>query len=104
MLKFVVESNAVLSHTVQGYSHHEYHGMYSPANTMRYVNVLKNDLLEFDAAAIAKAESDFVQAVKPDMERIVAQHGGMLLCGVPRSKREGSYPALKQGLKRRMLC
>ena len=85
---------------VVGYYHDEYYGMSSPANRILFVNVLKNDRLRSSPGEIVAGEMQLAHAVRADFARITQLHGARTLVGVPRSKREASYPWEKMGLKR----
>jgi len=85
---------------VIGYFHDEYYGMYSPDNRLRFVNALKNDRRNTPAEVIRQNEMLLVSAIRGDLMRITQMYGRLTLCGVPRSKRENSYPWDKMGLKR----
>lgn len=100
MLQAQLSFNCSGAKTVQAYFHAEYFGMWSPLNSIRFVNVLKNDLLQFSPSDVEASERELVQAVRGDWARIVEWHGNLTVCGVPRSKREASYPGAKMGLKR----
>ena len=85
---------------VAGYYHDEYYGMSSPNNRIRFVNVLKNDRCNTPSEVICQNEKLLAAAIRGDLARITQKHGRLTLCGVPRSKRENSYPWSKMGLKR----
>lgn len=85
---------------VDGYFHDEYYGMSSPNNRIRFVNVLKNDYQNASPDEIRFAEVTLAAAIRNDLARITQHYGPLTLVGVPRSKRESSYPWSKMGLKR----
>lgn len=86
--------------SVDGFFHDEYYGMSSPNNRIRFVNVLKNDYQNASPDEIRFAEEILADAIRHDLARITRHYGPMTLVGVPRSKREASYPQSKMGLKR----
>ncbi len=92
--------NTNRSFAVTAYFHDEYYGMYDSKNRIRFVNALKNDRLSLSKDAICANEIALAEAIHDDLARITAKHGSLTLVGVPRSKREASYPWLKRGLKR----
>ncbi len=88
------------SHSVVGYYHDEYPGMYHPENRILFVNRLKNDCLQVSHNGIVANEVALAEAIRDDLARITAKHGPLTLVGVPRSKREAGYPWEQMGLKR----
>lgn len=88
------------AHKVVGYFHAPYYSMRDPRNAgIRFINVLKNDFGEMSAMVPAGEES-LKRVLTEDFARIVQMHGRLTVVGIPRSKREASYPAAKMGLKR----
>ena len=85
---------------VTAYFHDEYYRMHDPKNRILFVNILKNDLLRVAKEAIVKSEIELADAIRDDLALITQMHGSLTLVGVPRSKREESYPWAKMGLKR----
>lgn len=95
-----VNNDTGVSVRVAGYYHDKYYGMSSPDNRIRFVNVLKNDRRNVPPAAIRQNEKLLADAIHDDLVCITQMYGRLTLCGVPRSKRENSYPWDKMGLKR----
>lgn len=102
MLESTFEFTYTSGHKIQvvGYYHDEYYGMSSPNNRVRFVNTLKNDRLTSSRDEILSGEIQLANAIRGDLARITQKHGALTLVGVPRSKREESYPWAKMGLKR----
>lgn len=88
------------SHQVDAYFHAPYFSMHDPRNAdIRFVNTLKNDFMDM-TAMVPAAEAALTRTLAADFGQIVQAHGPMTVVGIPRSKREDSYPACKMGLKR----
>jgi len=87
------------SQGVKAYFHAEYYGMNSANNTIKYVNYLKNDLGTF-THLVPASEQMLTKVLAADFAELVRRHGCMTVVGIPRSKREDSYPTNKMGLKR----
>ena len=86
---------------VVGYFHDWYYTMRDPRNTMHYLTNLKNDIPPYHTPDIIReSEAELAQVLRQDFAWIVSAHGAMTVCGVPRSKRENSYPFSQMGLKR----
>lgn len=86
---------------VTGYFHDWYYTMKDPRNTMRFLTDLKNDIPPYKTPEqITQSEAKLAQVLRNDFAGIVSVYGTMTVCGVPRSKRESSYPFSQMGLKR----
>ena len=86
---------------VVGYFHDWYYTMRDPRNIMHYLTNLKNDIPPYHTPDIIReSEAELAQVLREDFARIVSMYGAMTVCGVPRSKRESSYPFSQMGLKR----
>ena len=92
--------DAMLDYQVKCYYHAPYLGMRHPENTIPFVNVLKNDFCTRRAHEIAESESALRDVLRNDFARIVALHGPLTVCGIPRSKAETAYSQSQMGLKR----
>lgn len=100
MLTGVVSNSIYLNGGVQGYFHDWYYSMDDERNAhIKFINFLKNDFLTF-TSLVPSSERKLTQVLVEDLREIVAVHGQLTVCGIPRSKREGTYPASKMGLKR----
>ncbi|MBO4288119.1 MAG: amidophosphoribosyltransferase [Kiritimatiellae bacterium] len=99
MLHGKIGKDVFLSREVDLYFHDLYHGFGSPKNTLAYVNYLKNDLRYYDAQ-VSQSEDKAAMVLAADLEKLVGLYGPLTVCGVPRSKREDTYPFEKTGLKR----
>lgn len=91
--------DAFLGRDVDLYFHDHYYGFSSPANTIRYINYLKNDCRDFDNH-ISICENIAAAVLAADLAELVRVYGPLTVCGIPRSKREDTYPPEKMGLKR----
>lgn len=99
MLRF--EMTQGVGSTVVGYFHDWYYTMKDPRNTMLFLTNLKNDIPPYHTPDVIKeSEAELAQILRRDFADIVSAHGAMTVCGVPRSKRESSYPSSQMGLKR----
>lgn len=86
---------------VIGYFHDWYYTRKDPRNTMLFLTNLKNDIPPYHTPnVIRESEAELAQLLRQDFAYIVSVHGAMTVCGVPRSKRESSYPFSQMGLKR----
>lgn len=94
-----IGNDAFLGRDVDLYFHDFYHGFSSPANTLRYVNYLKNDRRGYDSL-IGACEEEAAAVLAADLAVLVQKYGPLTVCGIPRSKRDDSYPAEQMGLKR----
>lgn len=100
MLKGPVANSEYLKGSVQGYFHDWYYSMNDERNAhIKFINFLKNDFFDF-TNIVPACEQRLSNILVEDFQRIVDLHGRLTVCGVPRSKRESSYPASKMGLKR----
>ncbi len=88
-----------LDRDVDLYFHDLYHGFRSTNNSIIYVNYLKNDCRDYDNR-IADSEDKAAGVLAADLMKLVGLYGPLTVCGIPRSKREKSYPPEKMGLKR----
>ena len=87
--------------SVRGYFHDWYYTRRDPRNTMQYLTNIKNDIPPYHSAEVlCQSEAQLAQVLRCDLNKIVIRHGVMTVCGVPRSKRESSYPYSQMGLKR----
>ena len=87
--------------TVTGYFHDWYYTRKDPRNTMLYLTNLKNDIPPYHTPdVIRQSEAELAQVLRNDLAGIISVYGAMTVCGVPRSKRESSYPFSQMGLKR----
>ena len=91
--------DAFLDRDVDFYFHDFYHGFNSSANTLKYINHLKNDRRDYDRV-IAQCEDKAATVLAADLTELVGMYGPLTVCGIPRSKRESVYPPEKMGLKR----
>jgi len=89
------------------FAHDWYYTMNDPRNTMRFITNLKNDIPPYHAPeVIHRSEIELYNVLREDFSRIIARDrqcgddGRFVVCGVPRSKREASYPYSQMGLKR----
>lgn len=86
---------------VTGYFHDWYYTRKDPRNTMLYLTNLKNDIPPYHTPdVIRQSEAELAQVLRNDLAGIISVYGAMTVCGVPRSKRESSYPFSQMGLKR----
>lgn len=86
---------------VIGYFHDWYYTRKDPRNTMLYLTNLKNDIPPYHTPdVIRESEAELAQVIRHDFADLVSAYGAMTVCGVPRSKRERSYPFSQMGLKR----
>ena len=86
---------------VFAYCHDWYYTRNDPRNTMRYLTDLKNDIPPYRSMAeLQKSEKRLAEVLRADFKKLVARHGQLTVCGVPRSKRENGYPYSQMGLKR----
>lgn len=93
-------TSVIGSHNVSGFFHAEYYSMRDPRNAgIGFVNYLKNDLGTF-GHLVPQSEGRLVATLQNDFAHLVRKFGQMTVVGIPRSKREASYPADKMGLKR----
>ena len=99
MLHGKIGHDMYLDREVDLYFHDHYYGFSSPENALRYINYLKNDLRGFDNL-IAQSEETATKVLAADLSELVNLYGPLTVCGIPRSKREDSYPPEKMGLKR----
>ena len=99
MLHGKIGSDAFLDRDVDLYFHDNYYGFSSAANTLKYVNYLKNDRRDYDAI-IQKCEDKAADVLAKDLAELVGVYGPLTVCGIPRSKREDLYHPAKMGLKR----
>ena len=68
---------------------------------MLYLTNLKNDIPPYHTPdVIRQSEAELAQVLRNDLAGIISVYGAMTVCGVPRSKRESSYPFSQMGLKR----
>ena len=88
-------------HTVKSYFHDWYYTMRDPRNTMRFITNLKNDIPPYHSLEVLRqSEQELADVLFCDFQEIVRLHGSLVVCGVPRSKRESIYPDSQMGLKR----
>lgn len=99
MLHGIIGNDAFLDRDVHLYCHAPYYGFSSADNTLTYVNYLKNDRRGYDKL-IAQSEDVAAKVLSSDLAELVDAYGSLTVCGIPRSKRENSYPPEKMGLKR----
>ena len=99
MLHGKIGNDAFLDRDVDLYFHAYYYGFSSSENSIRYVNYLKNDRRNYDNV-IAQCEDRAASVLAADLSELVKVYGPLTVCGIPRSKREDSYPEEKMGLKR----
>ena len=100
MLKGTISKNELLSQDVQGYFNSCYYSMNDARNAqIKFINYLKNDFRQFDSI-IPVCEKRLSALLAADFAEIVRLHGPLTVCGIPRSKREASYPSEMMGLKR----
>ena len=99
MLHGKMGKDAFLDRDVDLYFHDHYYGFSSAENAIKYVNYLKNDRRTFDKL-IAASEDRAASVLAADLSELVGVYGPLTVCGVPRSKREDTYPPEKMGLKR----
>lgn len=99
MLHGKMGKDAFLDRDVDLYFHDHYYGFSSAENAIKYVNYLKNDRRTFDKL-IAASEDRAASVLAADLAELVGVYGPLTVCGVPRSKREDTYPPEKMGLKR----
>ena len=79
--------------SVRGYFHDWYYTRRDPRNTMHYLTDIKNDIPPYHSAEVLRqSEAQLAQVLRCDLNKIFIRHGAMTVCGVPRSKRESSYP------------
>ena len=100
MLSGKIKKGVFLHQEIIGYFHDWYYGMYDPKNNIKFVNYLKNDLGNISTELLTKSEGELTRVLVEDFSEIVNRHGMLTVCGVPRSKKESSYPYAKMGLKR----
>ena len=94
-----IGNDAFLNSDVDLYFHDYYYGFSSAANTLKYVNYLKNDRRDYDAV-IGACEEKAAMVLAADLEQLVRVYGPLTVCAIPRSKREEAYHPAKMGLKR----
>ena len=99
MIHGKIGNDAFLGCDVDLYFHDCYYGFSSSANSLKYVNYLKNDRRDFDAV-ITQCENKAAAVLAGDLAELVKVYGPLTVCGIPRSKREDTYPPEKMGLKR----
>lgn len=99
MLHGKMGKDAFLSSDIDLYFHDHYYGFSSQANTIKFVNYLKNDRRNYDAV-ITRCEDKAASVLADDLAMLVHMYGPLTVCGIPRSKREDSYHESKMGLKR----
>lgn len=99
MLHGKIGNDAFLGRDVDLYFHDHYYGFSSSANTLKYINYLKNDRRNYDAV-IPQCEDKAASVLAADLDALVRQYGPLTVCGIPRSKREDFYHPAKMGLKR----
>ena len=81
------------------YFHDYYYGFSSEKNRLKYVNYLKNDRRDYDAV-IPQCEDLAAKVLAEDLSELVKLYGPLTVCGIPRAKRDVSYPVEKMGFKR----
>ena len=99
MLRGKIGKDKFLGRDVDLYFHAHYYGFSSAKNSIKYVNYLKNDCRTYDDR-IAACEVKAAMVLGADLSELVNLYGPLTVCGIPRSKREDSYPSEKMGLKR----
>ena len=95
----IIGNDAFLDRDTNLYFHDYYYGFSSAANKIKYVNYLKNDRRDFDNL-IAQCEDIAAKVLAADLAELVGIYGPLTVCGIPRSKREDTYPREMMGLKR----
>ena len=99
MIRDRIGNDAFLRLPVDLYFHDYYYGFSSPVNNLKYVNYLKNDRRDFDAV-VPSCEDVAASVLAYDLDVLVRMYGPLMVCGIPRSKREDAYHPAKMGLKR----
>ena len=99
MLHGKIGLDVFLAKDIDLYFHDFYYGFSSSLNTIKYINYLKNDRREYDAE-IGACEEKAAKVLAVDLDELVKAYGPLTVCGIPRAKREDSYPSEKMGLKR----
>lgn len=83
------------------YFHDWYYTMRDPRNTMRFITTLKNDIPPYHSSEeLLNSEKELADILLGDFLEIYDEYDYLTVCGVPRSKRESSYPVSQMGLKR----
>ena len=79
MLHGKIGMDAFLGRDVDLYFHDHYYGFSSSANTLKYINYLKNDRRNYDAV-IPQCEDKVASVLAADLDALVRQYGPLTVC------------------------